>query len=233
VLSPSAIAVDTSGNLFIVNVYLNRIRKVSATTGIITTVAGNGKFGFSGDGGPATSASLNYPQGIALDVAGNIFISDTNNLRIREVSASTGIITTVAGNGKVNITDVSCCSSGDGGPATSAQLDLPSGIAVDTSRNLFIADTPNNRIRKVSPSGIITTVAGNGPSCAYSGSCVGAYQGDGGPATSATLFLPSGVAVDASGNLFIADVYDNRIRKVSSGIITAVAGSGPIENPSL
>jgi sugar lactone lactonase YvrE len=207
---PSGVAVDASGNLFIADYHNNRIRKVS-TSGVITTVAGNGTFGYIGDGGSATSAELNYPYGMAVDASGNLFIADTDNSRIRKVSTS-GIITTVAGNGNY-------WYSGDGGSAIYAELNQPSGVAVDDSGNLFIADQRNNVIRKVSTSGIITTVAGNGT---YG------YSGDGGSADSAELAEPSGVVVvDASGNLFIADNGNVRIRKVStSGIITTVAGNG-------
>jgi len=230
---PIGVAVDASGNLFIADTRNARIRKVSVNR-IITTVAGNGagapEFGgaFSGDGGPATSASLNYPEGIAVDASGNLFIADVNNERIRKVSAS-GIITTVAGNPSqcpIPAAATFCGGfSGDGGPATSAQLNYPDGVAVDASGNLFIADQDNNRVRKVSASGIITTIAGNGPSC--SNPFCGGYSGDGGPATSAQLNTPSGVAVDASGNLFLADLGNSRIRKVSaSGTITTVAGNG-------
>jgi uncharacterized protein (TIGR03437 family) len=204
------VTLDASGNLFIADFDNNRIRKVSAN-GIITTVAGNGSQGFSGDGGPATSASLYGPFGVALDASGNLFIADSENNRIRKVSTS-GTITTVAGNGTYGV------FSGDGGPATSASLNLPIAVTVDSSGNLFIVDAQNNRIRMVSASGIITTVAGNGTR---------GFSGDGGPATSASLFSPFGAAVDSSGNLFIADGNNNRIRKVSAnGIITTVAGSG-------
>jgi uncharacterized protein (TIGR03437 family) len=212
---PVAVAVDTSGNLFIADTYNSRIRKVSAG-GMITTVAGNGSYGFSGDGGPATSASLNYPEGVAVDAAGNLFIADDLNNRIRQVSVS-GIITTVAGNGTQGF-------SGDGGPATRASFYAPKDIVVDAFENLFIVDNFNSRLRKVSASGIITTVAGNGTTvfCGQ-GSCVG----DGGPATSASLGYLQGVAVDASGDLFIADSNNQRIRKVSTtGVITTVAGDG-------
>src|SRR5579859_6044781 len=179
-VAPSGVAVDASGNLFIADAFNNRIREVSAS-GIITTVAGNGTAGFSGDGGPAVSASLNSPEGVAVDAFGNLFIVDSGNSRIRKVSAS-GIVTTAAGNGNGSFAS----SPGDGGPATSAPL-TPAGVAVDASGNIFIADTGNNRIRKVSAAGMITTVAGNGNN---------SFSGDGGPATSATLANPFGVAVN-------------------------------------
>ena len=177
---------------------------------IIKTVAGIGYFGFSGDGGPATQAHLQYPYGVAVDNAGNIFIADSNNHRIRKVDTN-GIITTVAGIGIIGF-------SGDGGPAIDASFYLPTGVAVDSVGNIFIADTHNSRIRKVDTSGIITTVAGNGNS---------GFSGDGGPAKDASLNKPWGVAVDSAGNIFIADYFNNRIRKVdTSGIITTVAGNG-------
>ena len=208
--SPVSVALDGAGNLFITDQGNQRIRRVDAATGIITTVAGNGFGGFSGDGGPATSASLTNPFDVALDGAGNLFIADFSNSRIRKVDTS-GIITTVAGNGGFTF-------SGDGGPATSASLRSPTGVALDGAGNLFIADGGNFRIRKVDTSGIITTVAGNGSS---------EFSGDGGPATSASLTNPFGVALDGTGNLFIADEGSNRIRKVdTSGIITTVAGNG-------
>ena len=177
---------------------------------IITTIAGNGTTGYSGDGGAATSAELNTPSGVTVDGTGNIYIADYSNNRVRKVSTS-GIITTVAGNGKAGY-------SGDGGPATSAELFNPTGVAVDGLGNIYIADKYNNRIRKVSTSGTISTVAGNGKA---------GYSGDGGSATSAELFNPTGVAVDGLGNIFIADRNNNKIRKVSaSGIISTVAGGG-------
>jgi uncharacterized protein (TIGR03437 family) len=176
---------------------------------LITTVAGDGAAGFSGDDSAATVAQLCSPAGVAADANGNVFVADTCNNRIRKISA-TGIITTVVGNGVLG-------SGGDGGLATAAQLNGPSGVVVDAPGNLFIADTANQRIRKVSTSGIITTVAGTGTS---------GFGGDGGLATAAQLRLPQGVAVDGSGNLFIADTDNSRIRKVStSGIITTVAGN--------
>jgi sugar lactone lactonase YvrE len=191
--------------VYIADVDNHRVRKVS--NGVITTVAGHGTAGYSGDGGQATSASLNFPEGVALDSAGNLYIADNSNHRVREVS--NGVITTVAGNGTQGF-------SGDGGPATSAELTEPLGVAVDSAGNLYIADQPNNRIRKVS-GGVITTVAGGG-----------SVEGDGGPATSArfTLNAPAGVAVDSSGNLYIVDF--GRLRKVTSstGVITTITGNG-------
>jgi sugar lactone lactonase YvrE len=185
----------------------------------ITTVAGTGTAGFSGDGGPATSAQLNHPRGLAFDGSRNLFIADSTNHRIRKVAAGTGIITTVAGTGTAGF-------NGDNMAATSAQLRFPVGVALDASGDLFIADSTNHRIRKVVlATGIITTVAGSGPT----GSGNGDFAGDGGPATSARLDTPFWVAFDASGDLFIADVSNNRVRKVdaATGIITTVAGSGP------
>ncbi len=211
---PEGAAIDAAGNLFIADFVNNRIRKVT-TNGIITTVAGNGSGGYSGDSVPATNTTIR-PAGVALDASGNLFIADWNNNRIRKVDTN-GTITTAAGNGSPGF-------SGDGGPATSASLAYVEAVAVDGSGNLFIADTDNNRIRKVDTNGIITTVAGKGPAV------YGSYSGDGGPATNANLNAPYGVAVDATGNLFIADMDNNRIRKVdTNGIITTVAGNGNLD----
>ena len=196
----SGVTVDGSGNVYIAesDSNISLVFKMSVA-GIITAVVGNGTNGFSGDGGPAASAELNFPQGMAVDAAGNLFIADTHNNRIRKVSPG-GAISTVAGSAKFGF-------SGDGGPATSAELNGPTGVAVDSSGNLFIADTANNRIRKVSAGGIITTTAGNGTF---------GFSGDGGPASSAEVGGPSGVALDAAGNLFFADTLNNRIRKISA-----------------
>ncbi|OGU12706.1 MAG: hypothetical protein A2075_16850 [Geobacteraceae bacterium GWC2_58_44] len=212
--SPRGVAVDQTGNLYIADSELDpAIRKVDAVTGIITTVAGNGTRGFSGDNVAATASGLNYPDGLAVDRAGNLYIADRSNHRIRKVDAGTGIITTVAGNGTSGF-------SGDNVAATEASLAYPHGVAVDSAGNLYIADTANYRIRKVTASsGIITTVAGNGTK---------QYSGDNGSATEASLSQPYGVAVDSGGNLYIADPTDNRIRKVtaSTGVITTAAGNG-------
>jgi sugar lactone lactonase YvrE len=202
---PSGVALDASSNLFIADQGNMRIRKVGAD-GIITTVAGNGAEGYSGDGGAATNAELDNPVGVAVDASGNLFIVDLLNALIRKVGAD-GIISTAAGNGAYGY-------SGDGGPATKAELGGPRGVAVDASGNLFIADQNNERIRKVGTNGIITTVAGNGYINQNTRSLAGGYSGDGGAATNAELNNPSGVAVDASRNLFIADAGNSRIRKV-------------------
>ena len=211
--SPAGIAVDSTSSLVFADVNNNRIRKVDAPTRIISTLAGNGQAGFSGDSAIAGAATLAAANGVAVDAGGNIFIADTNNNRIRRIAAESGVITTVAGNGQSGF-------SGDGSAATSASLRFPASIAVDTAGNLYVADTFNNRIRKVAAgSGLITTVAGNGQAD---------FSGDDGPATSASLRFPLGVAVDSSGNVFIADTSNHRIRKVtaSSGIITTVGGTG-------
>jgi hypothetical protein len=178
--------------------------------GTITTLAGTGTSGYSGDGGPATSARLSAPRTMAADRAGNVYIVDTDNHRARRVDTS-GRITTIAGTGSAGY-------SGDGGAATSARLDTPHGIAVDTAGNVYIADPPNQRIRKVDTSGRITTVAGNGSS---------GYNGDGIPATSARLNYPKGVEIGPDGLLYIADNNNHRVRKVdAAGVIHTVAGTG-------
>jgi trimeric autotransporter adhesin len=212
-LSPFGVAVDASGNVYIADTFNNRIRLVTKSTGIITTVAGDGKPSYGGDDGKAISARLNLPFGVAIDVSGNVYIADGSNNRIRLVTKSTGFITTVAGVGTRGY-------AGDEGQAISARLGSPTGVAIDASGNIYIADALNNVIRLVTKStGIITTVAGNGTE---------AYGGDGGPAISAQLKFPKGVAIDTSGNIYIADTVNHRIRLVtkSTGIITTVAGDG-------
>ena len=246
---PYNITFDHTGNLYIADYLHNRVRKVSALTGIITTVAGNGTAGFSGDGGPATNAELFLPSGVILDTAGNVYIADYGNNRIRKVTESTGVITTFAGNSivgncngtpgcfdgplaisidkhadvyvadknnnairKINhltgyvsrLTGYSMGFSGDGGPASSAALHSPCGVFVDTADNIFIVDENNSRIRKItSLTGLITTVAGGG------------VGGDGSPATAANIGYPIGVIVDSVGNIYIGNT-NNIIKKISS-----------------
>jgi uncharacterized protein (TIGR03437 family) len=201
---PSGITLDANGNVYIID--SARVRKIN-TSGIITTVAGTVTGGFSGDGGPATSAQLSSPNGIAVDASGNLYIADFGNSRLRKVSSS-GIITTFAGNGYY-------LASGDGGPAVSALLNAPLGVAVDPAGQIFIADSGSSRVRKVDASGTITTFAGNGQA---------SPTGDGGPATSAAVYAPQGVALDPSGNVYITTAP--AIRKVDSGgIITSLTAN--------
>jgi sugar lactone lactonase YvrE len=226
--NPGGLALDAAGNLYIADNVLNRVRKVDAKTGIITTVAGSraidairfltpqGNTGvFSGDGGPAVAAMLDTPQHIAVDAAGNLYISDLNNYRVRKVDARTGIITTVAGSGPTGSPTVGAFA-GDGGPAAEARLNRPQGIALDAAGSLYIADQTNQRVRKVDVGGVITTVAGGGT----------AALADGAKATEVAFSFPREVAVDAAGNLFVGD-SNNRIVKVSpAGIVSLVAGNG-------
>jgi autotransporter-associated beta strand protein len=256
--SPQGVAVDTAGDLFIADSNNNVIREVNHATGVISTVAGDGNWNYSGDGGAATSAELFDPPGVAVDAAGDIFINDTTINVIREVDHSTGLITRVAGGGTPTTSAVSLSnpaglavdSSGDifiadssdsliievsasgqvstvlgggGGQynrhtTTAVTLNDPSGVAVDSAGDIFIADSGNNVIREVNyATGAVTTVAGSGAN---------GYSGDGGEATIATLNNPSGVAVDAAGDIFIADSGNNVIREVHAGTITTVAGGG-------
>ncbi len=204
---------DSAGNLYIADSINNRIRKVD-TSGIIKTFAGNGTQGFSGDGGQATAAALNYPYGVVVDKSGNLYISGDN--RIRKVDTN-GIITTFAGNG-AKASNGQGTYSGDGGPATAAGLGDPSGIAFDTAGNLYICDLQNNRVRKVDKNGIITTFAGNG---------LGKLAGEGGPAAAASLYAPSALTFDSLGNLYILDTGNLRVRRVdTNGIISTYAGNG-------
>jgi sugar lactone lactonase YvrE len=209
---PTGTVSDSLGNIYIADYRNCVVREVNAMTGIISTFAGNYSMGcgYTGDGGPATSAQLYYPYHLAVDSSNNVYIADQGNCVVREVSG--GTITTIAGNG-------TCNYSGDGGAATSAELDTPAGIAFDSSGNMYIADYYNCVIRKVS-GGTITTFAGN-----YS--LPAGFSGDGGPATSAQLYYPNDVAVDAAGNLYVDDDYNWRIRRVNaSGIISTFAGNG-------
>lgn len=205
--TPTGVAVDGHGDVFIADSHNQRVRMVNPQ-GIISTVAGNGVAGYSNDGGAAASASLFLPRAVAVDAAGDLYIADTGNNRIRRVS--NGVITTVAGDGEQFY-------SGDGGPAASAGLDAPTGVAVDAAGNLYIADSHNQRIRMVSAQGVISTVAGNGT--------IG-FSGDNGNAVLASLARPTGVAVDASGNVYVADSGNNVLRQISGGVINTVAGDG-------
>lgn len=263
-MPPTGVAVDRHGNVYIAENVNHIVRKISPD-GIITTIAGTGEEGFSGDGGLAVSAQLRLPRGVAVDKNGNVYIADAGNHKIRKVSTA-GIITTVAGTGKdteynglitpddlyapydvevdnngnvyildsyysrvrlltpdgvvrtIVATSYEHGFSGDGGLAIDAKLNVPYGIAVDQAGNIYIADTHNSRIRKVSVDGIITTIAGTGEE---------GYSGDGGPAISAKLNRPHGITVDKNNNIYFADYYNDRVRKITpDGIITTVAGNG-------
>lgn len=204
----AGIVFDATGNLYIGDGVNNRLRIID-TSGIVHTFAGTGTAGFFGDGGPATAALLNNAVAVIIDHVGNIYFSDFNNHRIRKVAPS-GIITTIAGNGIAG-------NTGDGGPATDAELNLASCVATDASGNIYVS-TDERRVRKIDPSGLITD---------FAGTATFGYWGDGGPATDAGLKFPGGFAADALGNIYIADMQNNRIRKVDPmGIITTFAGTG-------
>jgi YVTN family beta-propeller protein len=207
-LLPYGIAVNAAGDIYIADYVANQVRKIAAASGTISTVAGTGTQGFSGDGGPALLATLSQPTRLAVDAAGNLYISDSGNARVRRVDAATGNIATIAGNG-------SRVASGDGGQATAAGMS-PFGIAVDASGNLFIADDANRVIRKVTAStGTITTFAGT----------VGVIGTDDGTGAAASFNLPKGIAADSSGNLFVSDFGSHSIRKITAaGVVTTVAG---------
>jgi sugar lactone lactonase YvrE len=202
-------AFDKSGNFYFSQFAGHSIRKVS-TAGVISTYAGTGAYGFSGDGGPATAAKFRFPEGIAFDSADNFYISDHQNFRIRKIDKITGTITTFAGSGIGG-------DSGDGGSAIAAMF-IPGDIQFDWRGNFYITDNTNHKIRKISTSGVITTYAGTG---------IPGFSGDGGPATAAQLYQPNGFTIDKIGNLFFADAGNKRIRKIDTfGIITTVAGMG-------
>ncbi len=207
--TPTGVAVDSTGNVYIADSHNNRIREVSA--GTITTIAGTGTPGFSGDGAAATLAQLSHPMGVAVDSNGNIYIADTNNQRIRKITA--GTISTIAGDGEQFF-------SGDGAAATAAVLNSPTGVAVDSSGNVYIADRHNQRVRMISGT-TISTIAGSGAA-----SFSGGFSGDGATATGALLSKPSGVSVDAAGNIYVADTDNQRIRQLGGGVIATIVGSG-------
>ncbi|MGA7683470.1 MAG: SMP-30/gluconolactonase/LRE family protein [Terriglobales bacterium] len=206
---PHFAAYDKKGNLYISDEFAHRVRKVSPS-GIITTVAGNGISGYGGDGGPAKAAIVSFPTGLAFDTAGNVYFSDSGNQRVRKIDTH-GKISTIAGNGTAGF-------GGDGGLATAAELSEPWGLAFDAAGNLYIGDVINERVRIVNTSGVINTFAGNGTT---------GFGGDGGPATAANLNFPYGLQTDGSGNLYIADLYNYRIRIVNAkGTINTFAGNG-------
>jgi sugar lactone lactonase YvrE len=216
--APTGVSEDMTGNTYWGDTGNNRVRKAtSSTTGKISTVAGNGTSGYSGDGSPATTAKLSSPSGTAIS-NGNLYIADTGNNVIRKVN-SAGIISTVAGNTQCDMNNNGVNTHvHDNGPATQAELCAPTGIALDSAGNLYIADTGDNRIRKVNTSGIITTIAGTGQ---YG------YNGDNKPATQAQLFFPTGVALDGINEVFIADTVNSRVRVINiAGIIHTFAGTG-------
>jgi sugar lactone lactonase YvrE len=208
VAEATGISYDQQGNLYFADFAGHRVRKI--TSGTVTTLAGTGTAGYGGDGGPGTSAQLNHPCGLWIDPQGNVYFTDRDNHRVRKIDLN-GTITTVAGIGTGTY-------SGDGGPATSAGLNMPNKVAMDASGNLYIADAMNHRVRKVTPGGTISTFAGTG---------VAGYSGDGGPSTSAQVNRPMGLGIDAAGNIYIADFNNNRFRRVNAnGIISTFAGTG-------
>ena len=207
---PYGLAFDKAGNLYFADTYNDILRKVTVSSGLVSTVGGFME-GFGGDGGPASAASFDTPTAIIFDAAGNLYIADTLNHRVRKIGTD-GNISTIAGTGQAS-------SAGDGGPATKATLNTPEGLAVDSAGNLYVSETAGHRVRRIAPDGTITTIAGNGS---------GGFQGDGGPATQASLFYPKGIVVDqSSGNLYIADWLNSRVRVVTpDGNINTVAGNG-------
>ncbi len=211
--APHDLTVDSEGNLWIADTFNHRLRRINRQ-GVITTVAGNGKAEYSGDHGPALRASLNNPQGIAIDRDGDVLVADTYNNVVRRIDRN-GTITTFAGSEPG--------FGGDGGPANKAQLNLPMAVAVAPDGSVYISDAGNSRIRRVTADGKIQTVAGYGPAQDTYGA---GFAGDGGPAEKAKIFSATDIRFDSAGNLFIADSGNNRIRVVREGMITTIAGSG-------
>lgn len=209
---PAGLGVDRNNNIYAAEIHNHVIRRIDAHTGIITTAAGCGLKGYEGDGGPAVQARLNGPEGVCIDADGNLYIADTYNQRIRRVDGKTGNITTIAGNGEKGYNN-------DDIKATDSMLNNPSGVVVDSKGNVYFNDYGNDRIRKINPSGIITTCAGTG-SCGYSG--------DGGPAVHAQVNDVYGLGIDNYDNLYIMDSLNFAVRKVdaASGIISTVIGKG-------
>ena len=213
VYGPTGVAVDATGNVYVAVRGNSRVRRIDASTGRIETLAGTGEHGYGGDGGPAAEALLFGPTGVAVDAAGNVYVADYVNSRVRRIDAATGWIETLAGTGEYRY-------GGDDGPATEAALNSPYGVAVDAAGNVYVADSGNDRVRRVDAStGWIETLAGTGE---------GGYGGDGGPAAEALLFGPTGVAVDAAGNVYVADYVNSRVRRIdaATGWIETLAGTG-------
>ncbi len=217
--APDAVCLDRWGsNLYISDGFNHVIRKINLRSNIITTIAGNGIAGFSGDGAVATSAQLFVPEDVFADTAGNIYIADAGNNRIRKITASTGIITTIAGSGPTGIGTGG--ASGDGGQATNAQLNNPSGVCLDKNGNIYIADYENNKIRRIDGvTGIIATIVGNGTTV---------YSNDGLMGTNVGIAGPIVVRADTAGNIFYCDQYNHSVRKIEAltGLVTTVAGNG-------
>ncbi len=217
-LLPTGVAYDGAGNLYIAEAGMHRVRRVD-TQGMITTVAGDGSQGYSGDGGAATAAQMDTPTCVAVDAAGDLYVCDSHNHRIRRVDGVTGVMTTVVGTGAAGF-------AGDGGLARAAVLDLPVAVAVDAAGNLWVADARSHRVRKVDAgTGVIRTVAGTG---------VQGFAGDGGLAVAAALDAPSSLAVDAAGNVYVADAHNRRVRRVDAGtgvISTVAGGAGELRLP--
>lgn len=206
------LCLDKFGNLYFTDDGNNRIRKINLSTGIITTVAGTGTGGYSGDGGQATAAQIWIPVSIYADTIGNVYFGDGENYRIRKITVATGIITTIAGVGAAG-------NFGDGGQATNAAISYPEGLYVDKNENIYVADAGNSNVRKIAPNGIIMTIAGNSSP---------GYSGDGGPALHAQLNQPYKAILDNNGNIIISDASNHVLREIGieTGTITTIAGNG-------
>ncbi|WP_058302973.1 NHL domain-containing protein [Gorillibacterium timonense] len=209
---PAGIAIDSNNDVYVAEIFNHVVRKIDTRTNTVTTIAGCGDKGFSGDGGPAVKAKLNGPEGVFVDSYGNIHIADTGNQRIRKIDPKTGIIKTIAGNGEAGF-------SGDGGNACNASLNRPSGVVVDSIGNVYFNDYKNDRIRKIDKNGILSTFAGTGES---------GFTGDGGPANQAKINDVYGLAIDKQDNLYFVDSLNFAIRKINihSEIINTVCGKG-------
>jgi len=212
--APHDLAFDASGNLLIADTYNHRVRRIDRQ-GRISTVAGIGRDGHTGDGGPAVKAALNNPQGIAVGRDGSLYIADTFNHVVRRVDPQ-GTITTFIG--------TEAGLSGDGGPAARAQISLPVAVAPAPDGSVYLSDSGNNRIRRVTPSGVMETVLGTGPGTGTAGA---GFAGDGGPVGKAKIFAPADLKLSAAGDLFLSDTGNHRVRRISNGLIATIAGSGP------